>query len=263
MKVRNQLVVSLCFLGMLLQISSVQAAARKNPVQIVGGVEAAMGEFPYIVSLQTRSDGHFCGGSLIKKNWVLTAAHCTRGIKIDHIYIGLHDLSDTSQAEVMSPKKVIVHPQYKQNTNDYDFALIELDNDSLYEPVALNSDEITIPADGTEIMTTVAGWGTTSEGASKLPDLLQKVDVPLVTHESCNKSYYGQITDRMLCAGFPKGGKDSCQGDSGGPLVIAACDGKPELIGVVSWGSGCARAGLPGIYSKVNSVVPWIEKMIQ
>ncbi|MNT55643.1 Trypsin [compost metagenome] len=96
-----------------------------------------------------------------------------------------------------------------------------------------------------------------------LPARLQKVDVPLVTTESCNISYKNEITDRMMCAGFPEGGKDSCQGDSGGPLVAKTTDNQTYLIGVVSWGTGCARAGKPGVYAKVSYATSWIQSYVQ
>ena len=253
MKVLNHLLVA----GLIFAAGAVQAAPITG--KIVGGSEAAIGEFPYIVSLQAASYGHFCGGSLIKKNWVLTAAHCVKGGTIKNVVIGLHDQKQTANAEFIAPKRIIAHPSYNSSTTDWDYALIELSKDSSYTPVPLNTSEIAISDDGTPVMATVAGCGTTSEGGYSLPNLLQKVDVPLVSHDSCNKSYSNKITDRMICAGYAEGGKDSCQGDSGGPLVAKGDDGQTYLIGVVSWGRGCARAGYPGIYSKVNAAVDWIN----
>ncbi|MDG0816929.1 S1 family serine peptidase [Bdellovibrio svalbardensis] len=251
MKVLNHL-----FVAGLIVAASVSAQADKVVGKIVGGTEAAINEFPYIVSLQSSS--HFCGGSLIKKNWVLTAAHCVKGGSVKNVVIGLHDLKNTTNAEKIAPKRIIAHPQYNASATDYDFALIELSRDSSFTPIALNTTEIAISDSGAPIMSTVAGWGTTTEGSYSLPNLLQRVDVPLVSQAACNKSYPNKITDRMICAGYTEGGKDSCQGDSGGPLVAKADDGQTYLIGVVSWGRGCARAGYPGVYSKVNAGYDWI-----
>lgn len=223
--------------------------------KIVGGVEAAKGEFPFIVSLQAYS--HFCGGSLIKKNWVLTAGHCASAEDPPgKIVIGLHDQRDTNHAETFTAVKTIRHPDYNRSNIDYDFALIQLSGDSQFEPIALNTTELQKMND---VMLTTAGWGTVREGDWNLPDLLQRVDVPFVDKARCMSAYPDQITDRMICAGFDEGGKDSCQGDSGGPLIMKQGD-KSVLVGVVSWGEGCARQQKYGVYSKVNAVTDWIEE---
>ena len=89
---------------------------------------------------------------------------------------------------------------------------------------------------------------------------LHKVDVPFVSTDDCNASYNGNgysITDGMICAG--EEGKDSCQGDSGGPMV-ASVNGTSVLVGVVSWGIGCAQEGYPGVYARVANYVDWIEE---
>jgi trypsin len=235
------------------------ALSNKIHMDIVGGTDAVVGEFPFIVSLQQNGFGHFCGGSLIGKHWVLTAAHCVSD-PIDKVVIGIRDQNDTSNTESLSVKQVIRHPQYNETTTDYDFALLELSADSSYTPISLNTTEIDIPLTGAPVLATVAGWGTTAENGYSLPAILQKVDVPLVSNDVCNADYKGVITDRMICAGLTEGGKDSCQGDSGGPLMAESADHQRRLIGVVSWGEGCARAGLPGIYSKVNAAAAWIAQ---
>lgn len=232
--------------------------------KIVGGEDAKAGEFPWIVSLQSSS--HFCGGSLIAPNWVLTAAHCVSGGSVSKIVVGLYNQKQTSGSEVFRSARIVSHPQYNRSTSDYDFALIKLDGNSTFKPVAINDVEISIPtaADATPIVSTTAGWGYTKESGWKISDILQKVDVPLVSQEECNKSYSGEITDRMICAGLKQGGKDSCQGDSGGPLLVQDnAKGEVVLAGVVSWGEGCARPNKYGVYSKVNSVSDWIAQTIQ
>jgi len=221
--------------------------------KIVGGVEAAKGEFPFIVSLRGSYGGHFCGGSLIKKDWVLTAAHCVpAGIKT--VVAGLYDQSQNQGVEKLAVDKVISHPDYNKQPQDYDYALVHLKVASKFAPIALNKGEI---SGKTDFVT--AGWGYTEENG-EIPNVLRKVTVPFVSAETCSAAYPGSITDRMLCAGLEEGGKDSCQGDSGGPLLLGS-GAKQTLAGVVSWGEGCARPKKYGVYSKVSSVIDWINSI--
>lgn len=216
--------------------------------KIVGGVEATKGEFPFIVSLRSSYGSHFCGGSLIKKNWVLTAAHCVEGGYLKGISIGLHNQADTAGVEKFTALQIVKHPGWNTNTMDNDFALVQLSADSKFAPIALNTSEITSVVDFV-----TAGWGTTSESGSLAKNLM-KVTVPFVTTADCLSAYPGDISDSMICAGFKEGGKDSCQGDSGGPLLMGN-----KLVGVVSWGIGCARPNKYGVYAKVNSAIEWIN----
>merc|ERR1712200_259966 len=104
----------------------------------------------------------------------------------------------------------------------------------------------------------VSGWGTLESGGSS-PSELQWVAVPTVTNEQCSQAYNNGITDSMICAGLPEGGKDSCQGDSGGPFVCRD-DGKAVLTGVVSFGIGCALPDYPGVYARVTAVLDWVKQ---
>lgn len=245
--------------GIMTIVAAPTFAAKNIETKIVGGVEASHGEFPYIVSLQSGS--HFCGGSLIAKNWVLTAGHCVRGINVRNIVVGLHERSNTANAEILTPARIIPHPEYNTRTLENDFALIQLSEDSRFTPVALVDSEINL--DGSEVMATTAGWGTMREGSGSLPNALQKVDVPLVGAEACAERYGKKLyPETMLCAGYPQGGKDACQGDSGGPLIVKDNANNHYLAGVVSWGQGCARAKYYGIYSKVSSAISWINKTV-
>lgn len=255
-------------LGLSLVISSTLASmAFAAPVVkplIVGGEPAKQGEIPYIVSMRSKSGGHFCGGSLIASKWVLTAAHCVRGGSVGEIWIGVLDQKNPAGVEKIKPARIIAHENYNSSTMDSDYALIELAQNSSYAPIALNETEIQID-DATQMMSMTAGWGATKEGSYTLPNMLQKVMVPLVSQTACNdkSAYNGDITDTMICAGLKQGGKDSCQGDSGGPLVTIDENGKHTLIGVVSWGEGCARPNKYGVYSKVNAAIDWIKAKMQ
>jgi len=255
------LTVGLCAFG-----STKSTSASPIKGMIVGGENAAQGEFPYIVSLRTRGR-HFCGGSLIHAKWVLTAAHCIRGATVDQVWIGLLNQNDSASAEKMRPVRSIVHEQYSSvSGSGWDFALIELPQNSSFAPVSLVENEIVISdVEGEQTPSITAGWGTTSEGSSSLPNALQKVAVPLVSQTACNAAvaYNGSINDSMICAGLKAGGKDSCQGDSGGPLLVKDETGKDYLAGVVSWGQGCARPNKYGVYSKVSAAFAWINQKIQ
>jgi trypsin len=118
------------------------------------------------------------------------------------------------------------------------------------QPIALTRSE---PSAGTASV--VSGWGTLSSGSSSLPTQLQAVTVNIVSSSECSSAYssYGGITDRMICAAVSGGGKDACQGDSGGPLVVGE-----DLVGIVSWGVGCAEPNYPGVYSNVATLRDFI-----
>lgn len=117
------------------------------------------------------------------------------------------------------------------------------------QPIAIPPQDTPVPY---EENSNVTGWGLTKEGGSSSA-ILTVVTVPLISNEDCNKAYNGIVSDDMLCAGLPKGGRDACNGDSGSPLTV---DG--VQLGVVSWGKGCARPGFPGVYARVAYFTDWI-----
>uniref|UniRef100_A0A665WFL4 trypsin n=1 Tax=Echeneis naucrates TaxID=173247 RepID=A0A665WFL4_ECHNA len=217
--------------------------------KIVGGYECTPYSEPHQVSLN--SGYHFCGGSLVNENWVVSAAHCYKS-RVE-VRLGEHNIQITEGSEqFISSSRVIRHPNYSSYNIDNDIMLIKLSKSATLnqyvQPVALPSS--CAPA-GT--LCRVSGWGNTMSSTADR-NKLQCLEIPILSDRDCNNSYPGMITDAMFCAGYLEGGKDSCQGDSGGPVV---CNG--ELQGVVSWGYGCAEKDHPGVYAKVCIFNDWLE----
>ncbi|XP_029455857.1 ovochymase-1 [Rhinatrema bivittatum] len=239
--------------------------------RIVGGEEARPHCWPWQVGLQFLGD-HQCGGAIIDKSWIMTAAHCM-GIGKDPSYwtviVGDHDRTlNESTEQVRRVRRIVLHDNYDYRTYDSDLALIQLDMELVYNDVVR---PICLPDRKKPLLSSsvciVTGWGKTQEDGM-LSSRLQQLQVPIMDNEICETSYYanrlGGITEGMICAGFPSsGGKDSCQGDSGGPLV---CQNEKEpfvLYGIISWGVGCARPKKPGVYARVRVYLDWIHSIIK
>ena len=206
---------------------------------IVGGWEVDPAcpdcKYDFMVSLQSSNwGGHFCGGSLVREDWVITAAHCVEGVSQNslQVKIGLHNVNSTTGAVTKNIDDIIVHPQYSGWSLDNDYALLHLSSPvTTFEPIQLITDN---SHDDEPVMATTMGWGATSSGGWG-SNVLMEVDVPI--DESCG-NIGNEVTNNMVCAGDWNGGEDSCQGDSGGPLFMTNDDGEYELIGIVSWGYG-------------------------
>lgn len=227
-------------------------------IRIVGGEDVDITAAPYQVSILNRGR-HSCGGSIIDKDLILTAAHCLVGTSPSNLKIRAGSSSSTSGGKIYQVGDLVWNPGFSYSKMDSDVALIWLAEPLQYGP---SISPIDMFNDGEEIkdgeLTVVTGWGNTRESGGT-PRTLQMALIPKVNDAACGKAYASlySITPRMLCAGTPKGGKDSCQGDSGGPLVH---NGK--LAGVVSWGLGCARPNYPGVYAKVSALRSWIDEQI-
>jgi trypsin len=227
---------------------------------IVGGypVDPACPNCKYDFMVSLQQGGHFCGGSLVREDWVITAAHCVQGNNNGlQVKIGLHNVNGTAGSITRNVDQVIVHPQYSGWSLNNDYALLHLSQPvTNFEPIQLVTDT---SHDEEPVMATTMGWGATQSGGWG-SNILLEVDVPI--DDSCGNYSNSDITNNMVCAGYSGGGYDSCQGDSGGPLIMTNSDGEYELIGIVSWGYGCAEPGYPGVYSKIHSRLEWFFSYI-
>ncbi|XP_076275409.1 venom protease-like [Rhynchophorus ferrugineus] len=235
---------------------------RNDNSRIVGGKPTQENEFPWMARL-SYFNRFYCGGMLINDRYVLTAAHCVKGFMwfMIKVTFGEHDrCNDTRRPE----SRFVLRAQigaFNFLNFDNDIALLRLSN---RVPITQHIRPICLPKgkdnDYVGKVATAAGWGTLKEDG-KPSCILQEVDVPVISNEECRNTNYSSkmISDNMMCAGYPKTGqRDSCQGDSGGPLIIERKDKRYELIGVVSWGNGCARPGYPGVYTRVTRYLDWI-----
>ncbi|XP_055596182.1 trypsin 5G1-like [Uranotaenia lowii] len=225
--------------------------------RIVGGFEISIEEVPWQVSLFVYT--HFCGGCIIGSYWVLTAGHCCASSDRPSFSIRAGSSNNYQGGREVRVRRSIRHPNYGSTRRfDYDFALLELAEGLSFTH---SVQAIKLPRQGERVvagaMCLLSGWGNTQNYLDD-QSILRAANLPTVGYDDCDQAYYwqGGISPRMICAGYWNGGKGSCQGDSGGPLVH---DGK--LIGVVSWGVGCAEEGHPGVYGRVASVRDWIQQV--
>jgi len=247
----------------VLATSVVLASVAASPSSaVVGGSDAAPGEFPSVAEI---TFGAFaCTGTLIDPTHVLSAGHCgsATGVAVASpvgwptplidVRIGSNQ---AGQGEQVPVSQVTISPDYLGLNSRNDLSILTLSRASTNAPTQVaGAAERSIWNPG--VLATIAGWGVTEEGGD-LPDTLQKAQVPITTDEYCREAYGendgvfgGFDAETMVCAGFPEGGVDTCQGDSGGPL-FAGSSGSRRVVGVTSWGEGCAREGRPGVYARV------------
>ncbi|XP_030388190.1 trypsin alpha-3 [Scaptodrosophila lebanonensis] len=253
----EQLIILLTFLGLVVAYDH----------RIVGGMETTIHEFPYQASIQLNHE-HICGGAVIGKHFVLTAAHCFEEpwTALDYsVRVGA--TKHATGGHLLSVRRIIRHEAYDAQSHDNDLALLllnaQLNYTSELQALALaTATEQDALTPDTHLY--VSGWGLQSEeGEAGVSPVLRYADVSYVPTTLCRRAYRKvlPVTQRMLCAA--RDGADSCQGDSGGPLVgYQPGETRGKLYGIVSWGIGCAQRSYPGVYTSVMALRTWIDAQV-
>ena len=263
--------------------SHITRETNENKWRVIGGEQANLNSWPWQVRLNM---GYDCGGAIIDDYWVLTAAHCISsptGYAWVRAHYHLAAADDPLLGRRIRVSGVIRHPDYNPSTFENDIAILKLaepaiDRDSNNDFDFSKTSPICLPHKNTcfspDTPCVVTGWGISDTDMWYREDYLQEVGVRIMNNAECQQhpTYQAYFKpDIMLCAGYTKGDKDACAGDSGGPLVCRVpmedgsgnLDNQWVLMGLVSWGLGCAQAGKPGVYANVPYFSEWISQTIE
>jgi len=249
--------------------TSCKCGKANRQIRIVNGVTTEENEYPWQVGLASGSGRiPYCGGSIVSSKTIVTAAHCTQGTAANNIWVLVaeHDLTKSDGERYVRVCGKAEHPNYNSRATDYDYATLTLCEDLAWAQDVAPVCMPTSSGQGSQYenkAAVVSGWGTLSSSGPR-PSKLQEVTVNTMANSACCASSTAYscraITSRMICASAPN--KDSCQGDSGGPLVVSE-NNSYKLAGIVSWGSGCAQANAPGVYSRVTNQLGWLNNNIE
>jgi secreted trypsin-like serine protease len=235
------------------------AGTRKEISKIIGGSTAVISQYPWQIFLVSGS--YMCGGSIINKDWVITAAHCVQGISASSMRIIAGTSTPYSFGTRYNVSQVYVHPGYSSTTLDDDIALLRTSSSiacTNCTPIKLVTSEVadegyTVPG----VMTTISGWGLTSVSPEVSPTNLMVAQIPIIS-DATALSVWQTIPGTNIMAGYANGNKDACSGDSGGPMSVSVW-GEPRLAGIVSWGS--KNCDTYGGYTRVSLFDYWIKNI--
>lgn len=238
------------------------ASAPATASAIVGGTDAPAGKYPAVANV-TISKAFGCTGTLVAPDWVLTAGHCSSltGSAIatpasfppSSFDVVVNTVARSGEGgERLSVDRVVVPGEYL-GTSGFDTSLLHLSTPAKTAPVpvaGVGYEALWRP----NVLTEVAGFGATREDG-RPPATLQEVRIPITTDSACAAKYDSYETGTQLCAGYAEGGRDSCQGDSGGPMFSRTANGALFVVGATSYGEGCARPNVPGVYARLSDRV--------
>ncbi|KAI9290797.1 trypsin-like serine protease [Neoconidiobolus thromboides FSU 785] len=245
--------------------STIYSSPQTLDNRIIGGVEVSPKfKYPWLVSLQFNGR-HGCGGVILNKNTVLTAAHCSQGtVSTFSVNIHRHNLTQTSSSEngeTIGVSQVINHPNYNPTRHTNDVSIWKLATPTTLDIDGIDLDDGTY-GEQTGLKVIAAGWGLTQTGGSVSP-VLREVAIPIIDKNVCSKywtSHFVNVDIKVqVCAGG-EGGKDACNGDSGGPLFTTGANGRHVLIGSTTFGKPCAYEGVPTVWARTSAFRSFIAQ---
>ncbi|KAL0487202.1 hypothetical protein AKO1_012163 [Acrasis kona] len=250
----------------LLFITQTLAYQRNVPTMpdnIAGGRTARLGEFPHYVGF-VKPDGSklYCGGGLINKNWILTAAHCIKETPNQQVFIGKNNWKNKTQGLILKMKRSFYHKNYDPITVINDIGLVELYEDIPEDPAKnIRYMELETTERPLRALVTACGWGLTEKSETEAPDDLRTVDLPIVEGEKCF-AHGLFLNETMICIGDGDR-KDTCYGDSGGPVVRRSKVNQRWIaVGITSYGGLiCGAEGSRGTYTKIKSYLDWLDSL--